>query len=137
VNQELSGQMLSVRTGKRRMQMVYQIRRRDQSITADIHPKSGSALWALGSGMLQETLSYRMRVRSLDVRARVFKNGKRRRKVVSKGYVDVQRRHHLRKVPFMEASAASHRSLIQAALQRAVDAASAATQAEMQGGEGI
>jgi hypothetical protein len=137
-NEELSGQMLRVRTGKLRTKMTYKLfDRKAGTVYAEVFPKTGSALWALGSGMAPETLYYQMRVRSQDVRARVFKNGKKRRKIVSKGYAQVARTHHLNKIPFMEAAIASHRDIIRNGIEKAVAEAVATVAGVVDSGGGI
>lgn len=136
--EELSGQMLPVRTGKRRTQIVYKIRRTAQSIVADIHPAPGSVLWALGTGMAPRRISVTRKATRVQRRAaKAFGRGYRRR--LRRMVGTYPRTHHLHKVPFMELAAAGHRAKVLGAIEAAVWAGleESRLQVNRGGGEGI
>lgn len=137
INQELSGQMLKVRTGKRRTQIVSRVRQNETTTQAEIHPSSGSVLWAIGSGMAPRQITVARRSSRVQRRAARAMYGRKWKAGLRKMTGTYRRTHRLQKVPFMEAAFASHRAQMRGAIEAAVIAGMGAYQGDMGGGEGI
>jgi hypothetical protein len=123
MREELSGQMLKVRTGKRRTEIMVRVRKTDKTTKAEVSPKAGSVLWMLAKGMAPRRISVMRQASAVERRAARAFGGRGYRKRLRRMVGSYLRTHHLQAVPFMQAAIAGHRSEIRGAIEDAVNGA--------------